>query len=200
MAKATLSNLLARSGVVSLVLATGSLALAAVALTPAAPAQAYNLWCGKFAGTSPPIGFQFANASVTFNDRFREAADNWNSKDVPGTLVPDFSSDPEITVSSGSFASEDWWGLTSASACGDPVWPGNEVTIKFNYTTVAADGLTAGNIRRVAVHEIGHAYGLWHDSMTCTGDKKVMEQGFEKFGCSGTPPWDDDQDGVRARY
>ena len=75
---------------------------------------------------------------------------------------------------------------------------GNEVTLTFNYTTTV--GLTAGNIRRIAIHELGHTYGLDHQAMTCGGDKAIMEQGNEKFGCSGSPPWDDDQDGVRQRY
>lgn len=185
-----------RSAVLLTVLAA---VLTQLVVGAATRADAYVLIGCKFDGTSPTIGYKFMNASLTFNDRLREAAGNWNSKDVPGSFTEVSGSDPEIEVSSGSYASNSNWAwVTGGCNNNPPGWNANEVTLTFNYSTVS--GLTQQNIRRIAIHELGHTYGLHHDSMTCSGVPKVMETGTNKFNCSGTPPWADDQAGVKAIY
>jgi hypothetical protein len=53
----------------------------------------------------------------------------------------------------------------------------------------------------VAIHELGHVYGLDHvEWMDCQGRPSIMQQGFQKFGCPGTPPWADDVIGVNNIY
>ena len=90
------------------------LAAALVALQPT-PASAWAQHGCRYAGTSPVINFRFMNASVTWDDRYREARDKWNATSVPGTFtLSQRASDPEIEISTGSFAGG-WWAQTSWS-------------------------------------------------------------------------------------
>jgi hypothetical protein len=72
------------------------------------------------------------------------------------------------------------------------------VQLDFNDRLMA--GLTDRERWIVAVHELGHSYGIDHVAMSCAGRPSVMEQGRAKFGCPGTPPWADDVIGVNNIY
>ena len=147
------------------------------------------------------ISYKFLNSNLTWNDRYHEARDNWNGTAVPGTIVFDSANpDPSIEIVSGSYASESFWAQTTGGcAGGGATWAGNEVTITNNMTTIG--GLTNQNLRWVAIHELGHAYGIDHVPTSCAGTtKNIMSQGAGKFACTGTPPFVDDQNGVIARY
>ncbi|MBD3389126.1 MAG: matrixin family metalloprotease [Candidatus Altiarchaeales archaeon] len=76
---------------------------------------------------------------------------------------------------------------------GDGIWDGNEVQIDFN-TRIMAD-YTAYEKKLTAEHEIGHAYGLDHES-GCV----LMNGSEDYFWCGGTFPKSDDVNGVEAIY
>ncbi|MBO9522045.1 MAG: hypothetical protein J7518_10960 [Nocardioidaceae bacterium] len=180
-------------------LSAAMMAAAAVVCVPW-PASAYNLNCGKFDGPNPTITYRFFDVGPGWENAFNQAQYRWDVVHVPGRFVPTSSSDPMIEVRDGSYA-DDFWARTSWTC---PIlpwqtnWIGNEVKQKYNTRTTGS--LSAENKKYVAIHELGHAYGLAHESMTCSSGPAVMEQGSEKFHCAGLPPWQDDQNGVIDKY
>ena len=80
---------------------------------------------------------------------------------MPGTFtLRPGATDPEIEISTGSFAGG-WWAQTSWSCViATGLYSGNEVTIQNNMTTIS--GLSTQHLRRIAIHEMGRAYGLDH--------------------------------------
>ncbi len=112
----------------------------------------------------------------------------------PVAYLVSTSGDANIEVDDINDPSDDTpasWG----SSCSGGVWASHEGNITFNDATMPAGASAKAHY---AAHEIGHAYGLNHASMTCGGVPKVMEQGLEKVGCPGDPPWPDDIAGFNA--
>ena len=61
------------------------------------------------------------------------------------------------------------------------LWKSNEVKIDFNTTKMNTRSLNQR--KTIAMHEIGHAYGLSHVNTYC----RLMKQGAEKFTCASMP-------------
>lgn len=165
---------------------------------PASSAAAYTHHCGKFAGTDPSITYRYYDVGSTWNVAFSNAQSAWDVTSAAGvfTYAPS-DGDPMVSVNDGSYA-DGWWATTSW-VCSLASYLGNEVDIYFDTVTTAE--LTTYGRKLVAEHELGHAYGLDHTSVTCDSVlKAVMQPGGNKFTCSGTPPWPDDVNGVNAKY
>ena len=65
--------------------------------------------------------------------------------------------------------------------CVGGLWKSNEVKIDFN--TKKMDTRTTYQRKIIAMHEIGHAYGLSDVDTSC----RLMKQGDEKFTCASMP-------------
>lgn len=160
-------------------------------------ADAYATTGCKFSsGETPSITYNFFELTSTYQSVFTTSQSNWDAHTNPTTfLTKTTSTDPNIDVFDYPYVWSEWakasWGCTFGTFHAD------EVAIELNQRTMA-DFTTAKRVK-VTTHEIGHAYGLAHVSMSC-GYPAVMEQGTDKFGCSGTAPWEDDVIGWDALY
>lgn len=175
--------------------------LAATGLATASPAQAYSHLCGKFWGVSwdPSISYRYYSITSKYYKAFNHAQGRWDSSRAPGYFRHEKrNSDPSIEVRDGSYS---WgaWARTSWSGCTAGYWSYDEVKIKFNSRTMK--NLSAREKGIVAEHEVGHAYGLNHEYLTCRNPgPAAMKQGRVKFGCNSDGPWYDDVQGVLAKY
>jgi hypothetical protein len=97
-------------------------------------------------------------------------------------------------VHDGSYSGS-YWAQVGWSCDSDGTYSGNEVSY-LRFDTSDMSGLATSQREKVAMHELGHTYGLGHvTSSYC----RVMEQGTDKFSCSNLPD-SDAVNGVNALY
>ena len=126
----------------------------------------------------------------TFQVAVNGARVSWNATSSPGYFSNDQNApDPKIDI----YDRDCWWGdyARMVYLCGvNSIFLGNEVDIKFNTDTMS--GLSASDKSKVAMHEMGHAYGLDHVNSGCVVMRKYLSQ-FKN--CSPLPA-SGDVDGV----
>lgn len=134
------------------------------AATPSADAWAAN-GC-KYAGTSPAITYGYSSLSTLWQNSFYSGQAAWDASSAPGYFTTTASPFKNIWVRDYS-SSQTWWGLATGGcdSGGGQIWYGPLVNIYFNNRT--ADGLSTTERKLVAIHELGHAYGLAHSSLGC---------------------------------
>lgn len=175
-------------------------------LIAAPAAHAYQKIGCKFAGSDPTIVYSVGTLG-SYTDQVIGAANAWNAKSIPGRFSATYSGTANIYTRRMSSLYREWaWvgssSQTAPSCLGLPVdvYSGNNTNIVFNETQMNL--LTSGQRKLVAMHELGHTYGLGHMPTGCSLTKSIMQQSQTKWTCgwSGTPPYSDDVDGVRAIY
>jgi hypothetical protein len=177
----------------ALVLVIGLAALASVVVT-ADSAQAYVVHGCKYDPASiDPISFRFFSVGSLYVTATKSGVSRWNAAAVPGYFQEQsLSPDPEVNVTDGPYGGEwyalTWWGCTSG------LYSGNEVNLDWD--TVNSAGLTTTQKRDIAIHELGHAYGLADVSGSLC---RVMDAAKAVAQC-GYFPASDDINGVNYIY
>ena len=149
-----------------------------LALTP--PAEASYNGCRYDPDTIDPITYKFHSVTSSIKTAFRGGEATWDSTSAPGNFRETSSSDPELDVYDAPYSNVDWDGRMTGICVGG-LWKSNEVKIDFNTTKMNTRSLKQRKI--IAMHEIGHAYGLSHVNTYC----RLMKQGAEKFTCASMP-------------
>ena len=159
-----------------------SLLTFALLLAFAPPAEASYNGCRYDPDTIDPISYQFFEIQGQVKTAFRNGEAVWDSTSAPGYFYEDrYSTDPEITVK--DYFSMASWAGDKTGTCIDAtgLWKNNEVVITFNNTQMQLFNDYQRKI--IAMHELGHAYGLSDVTTTC----RLMKQGDEKFTCASMP-------------
>lgn len=186
-----------------LVVLVAAMATLAVAVPTVAHAYAFHgcRWGNTFGQPftdNTAITYRFNSVGSNYVDAFNQAQYAWDTKPVPGYFTPTTSS-PHIEVFDDQY-SQSWYALTT--------WVCNNGTylilidVEFNKRLMSS--LSANKKALVAMHELGHTYGLAHVSNGCAnqqiGPAVMKPDATTGNPCGGSPPYADDVNGVNARY
>lgn len=181
-----------RSSVLSALLTVGVLMVSLPLV--ATPAEAWTLHgCQYVENSINPITYRFRSVGSVQVTAFKNAEAAWDATSAPGYFKEtSLSWDPEIDVYDGSYAGT-WVALTSWTCTGG-YYNGNEVRVKFDTVDLIPYGTSAR--KDIAIHELGHAYGLGHTYAGC----RVMLDGLDFLDCSASFPASNDVSGVQVLY
>lgn len=92
-----------------------------------------------------------------------------------------------IFVSSGEYA---WSGPAETSwACQGQTM--NSAHVKLNQRNMGQAGLTREQMRRITIHELGHALGLHHPTIGCNAAVMMLNACIYTTISGGYPRWGD---------
>ena len=170
--------------------------LAAAFFLAHAPAEAYNPSGCKFSGSNPTIDYRFYGLPSIYQSAFNSGQSAWDSTAAPGyfNYAPNDPS-PNIEVrSTWSTSTNVAW--TGGSCGSNGVWNGNKVGITFNERFLDDDSTTERKL--TAIHELGHAYGLNHETKSCNMKAVMYKNSRWVWNNCGDPyaPYADDISGV----
>ncbi len=166
----------------------------------ASAASAYELNGCKYDSAQPPsITYKGHSLPAAYAAAVSTGQFNWDGKTGSTTyFVSTTSSDPNIDIYTVSSIPGGASALMTGACWPVGTWKYDEVRIDF--ATSVMDSYSADAKARVAAHELGHAYGLAHESANCASSPAVMWNSTAMFGCWGSWPWADDVAGWDSLY
>jgi len=164
-----------------------------IALSAAAPAQAYNFTGAKWTTVNPLR----TRLSITYGgtnsaNAWINASSDWTATSAPVSITrPTTGGTPPVTLSDQKNSSVSWDGLSNW-------YPGSGTTtnatgwLNVYYTA----GYSASTRKGVAGHELGHIMGLAHNS----GCVLMVSTTSTRNSCAVYIPKADDIAGINALY
>ncbi len=165
-------------------------------VTSASAAQAYKTaGCRYKTDSINPISYRFFSVSKTNESSTKYGATAWNDTSAPGYFKEQSNSlDPEVNITDDPFPKENAYAWV-ASSCNKGFYRGNEVNLVWNTSLISTR--TKTQKKRIATHELGHAYGLGHVTKGC----HIMRVDIGYLAdCNRTTPSTDDIKGVKSLY
>lgn len=174
----------------------------AMLLSMVSPANAWVLNRCKYAGSDPTIHYKFYSVTSTYETAFQSGQAAWDATSSPGYFKEVTGWDPNLEVRDEWSSSTKWAWVAGGCPSGTyQTWNGNETYMTFNTRTMAS--LSATEKKIVAIHEMGHSYGLAHSSLGCGANRPVMRSDptwvLDNCG-DANAPYPNDVAGVNAQY
>ena len=179
------------AGAVGLLLGIGI-----VATTPSS-ADAYVPSGCKFSpGSIDPISWRYYSVGSVYVTASNHGFAAWNSTATDGYFEQQsLSFDPEVSVTDDPYNNNlyAWW----TYSCSAGLYSGNEGTFVWNTTNSA--GRSVDQKKRIATHELGHAYGLDHVGSGAAAGCRIMRTDVGTMtDCTITYPAADDIAGANT--
>jgi hypothetical protein len=167
----------------------------------ALPASGWVLNRCKYSGSNPTIHYKFYSVTSTYEAAFQSGQAAWDATSSPGYFKQTTGLDPNLEVYDVWSQSTNWAWISGGCPSGTfQTWYGNETQNTFNTRTMS--GLSTTEKKIVAVHEMGHSYGLAHSGLGCSA-KPVMRSDptwvLDNCG-DANAPYPNDVAGVNAQY
>ena len=160
------------------------------------PATAWEPNGCKYGGTNPTISYWLKSVGTDWTTAVQVGQAAWDAESVPGYFTQVYGTPRNIEITDANYAfgaPGQHYGL-----CQGGVWMQNLSFIELDTSYLA--GYTAYKEKVVAIHELGHAYGLAHETYTNCTIPSVMVYSLAFICAPFTPPWLDDVNGVNAIY
>lgn len=181
-----------------------SIVVAVLGVIGASAADAYVLnpdGC-KWSGTNPAIGYRFVDTTTPYESATAASDGAWDATSAPGYFYITWStSDDDVIVYDNFYPGNGYLAWVSGGCASNDIW-NDPLLFYWNQSYMDSKPFTEKKV--VGVHELGHVYGLWHETdSSCNGGDTGLMYTYplsSYSSCGWTSPTADDVAGVDAIY